>query len=151
MSTDKMILDPKQALTEKYYKDVNSKTFGNMKGSLVRAGYSEKYADSAYGKGILWLDYVKGSVEMIQKAEKNLRQSSELKINVDNIDKMSKNAIDMYKIKLESSKFILKTLAKTKYNDDTKEDKDQGGVTVNILNYKDQKPVIEVEARPEGK
>ena len=133
------IIDPKQALALKNYKDPSSPTFGDLKNSMISAGYSEKSTSAVYTLPPAWLsEGIKQDVEMIKQAEANLRRYNSLKIDIEH-----KNGIDLAKLQVDVSKFIVKNLAKQKYTDT--EDKTPPAVQINIVNYGDEKKVIDAE------
>ena len=123
------IPDPRQALVIAFYKDPSSYTFANLKQSMIRAGYSEKYADKHYSQSIKWIEQIKGTVEMIQKAERNIDKAVSMPINV---QEPSKSDIELYKIQQGASQFVLKTLARQKYND-AQDKQDNAQINVNII------------------
>ena len=137
-----IILDPRQALATTYYRDPKSETFGNLKRSMIKAGFSEKYAMSTYSKDIEWIQQAKHTVRMIEKSEDNLKTVLELPFNFK--DKSKFNS-DMIKNKINVSMFTLKTLAKAKYDEDAKEEKPS--VQINIVNYNGDKK-DEVQSTP---
>lgn len=70
--------DPRQTAFKQYYIDPNSPTFSNVRGSAIRAGYSEQYADNLTGQQPEWLaelmrDTDMMRAEMLALAERNLR------------------------------------------------------------------------------
>ena len=129
MNKEVIQLDPRQALCVQYYKDPSSSTFGNLKASMIRAGYSEKYADTNYNRNLKWVEHLKTTVEVIQKAEKNIDKAVSMDIN---LEKPSKSDIELYKIQQNTSQFVLKTLASRKYKEE--QDKQDGAqINVNII------------------
>jgi hypothetical protein len=137
------IPNPQQEQALSFYKNPNSDTFGNLKQSLLKAGFKESYVTSIYTDKPKWItDNVSNTVSMIQQAEKNLQEYTSEQI--DKNDK-SKANLDFMKIQLDASKFILKTLGRSKYNDN--EDKADTQVQVNIVQYGADKPTIEVESK----
>lgn len=127
------VLDPRQQLATSYYKDPKSPTFGNLKRSMMRAGFAEKYATSTYAKKIDWIVQARNTVHMIEKSEKNLTKVLEYPIDFE--DKTKFNS-DMIKNTINVSMFALKSLASAKYNEEEKEQKPN--VQINILNYNDK-------------
>lgn len=70
--------DPRQTAFKQYYIDPNSPTFSNVKGSAIRAGFSELYADNLTAQQPAWLaDLMRDTemmrAEMLALAERNLR------------------------------------------------------------------------------
>lgn len=49
------IRDPKHSLFAQHYLDPMKKTFGNVKGSALAAGFAENYADQLSAKNPKWL------------------------------------------------------------------------------------------------
>lgn len=135
-------INPKQALAIENYKNPTSETFGNLKQSMIKAGFSENYADTVTGKGAKWLaESVKRDVLMVKKSEENLYSVlSEL------IDWSQVKESDKAKLQMAASEFILKSLASKKYKPE--EEKQSANVQVNIVNYGSTKPdndIIECE------
>lgn len=125
-------LDPRQALTLSYYTNPKSETFGDLKNSCIRAGFSASYGDSITGKTVKWLSQnVVDDVKRIMQAEKNLDRYISLKN-----DKLeTKNDIEKAKLQIDVSKFVLKTRARSKYSED--KEIETPNVTINIMNYND--------------
>lgn len=136
---DTVLLDPKQASCVEYYKDPTSPTFGDFKNSLIRAGFSVAYAGNHYNKDIEWIKQAKQSVQSIEQAESNLSRINHKDIDLDDLKKTD---IELLKIQTNVSMFILKTLAKSKYDPDEK--KSDTNVQVNIIRQNKNAP-IEVE------
>lgn len=70
--------DPRQTAFKQYYIDPNSSTFSNARGSAIRAGYSEQYADNITIQQPMWLaDLMRDTemmrAEMLALSERNLR------------------------------------------------------------------------------
>lgn len=129
------ILDPRQTKALAYYKDPTSETFADLKNSMIKAGFTPNTSTSVHSQKPAWLTKnLKSDVETIKQAEGNLRKYNSIKVDImgDN-----KNAIDIAKLQVDVSKFILKTLAKQKYSDN--EDKTLPDVQINIVNYNDTK------------
>lgn len=126
--TESVKIDPRQDLVISYYRDPNSTSFGNMKRSMIRAGYSENYANTQAGREISWLKQAKDTVFMLEQAEQNLRES--LTMHTD-LEKPTKTDIELLKIKMDSSKFTLKTLARSKYEPEN--EKADTNIQVNIV------------------
>lgn len=134
--------DPRQTRALINYKDPASETFGNLKQSMIKAGFPITSTNSVYTNTPLWLsESLIQDVDAIKQAESNLRKYNSIKVDImgDN-----KNAIDIAKLQVDVSKFILKTLAKQKYSDT--EDKQLPDVQINIVNYSDTKPLQATEA-----
>lgn len=130
MSKEVIQLDPRQSLVAKYYRDPNSATFSNLRGSMIRAGYSEKYADTNYNRGLSWIEHVKDTVAIIKGAERNLKKYIEKEIDID--APLTKTDIELLKIQQKSTEFSLKTLAGSKYNDN-QDKQDAPSISVNII------------------
>lgn len=124
---ENVLIDQRQIQCIAFYKDPKSDTFGNFHQSLIRAGYSPKYAKKQLAKNTKWLlDNIQSDVHLIQKAESNLKKVIEKDIP------FTKENIEQYKLKLDASKFIIKN---TKYKDT--DEKQSAQVQVNIVQYKD--------------
>lgn len=135
-----IVLDPRQQLATAYYRDPKSESFGNLKRSMIRAGFSPQYASNQYDKDIEWIQLAKSTVKMIQKSENTLKEVLDYPISFK--DK-SKYNVDMIKTKVDVAKFTLKTLAKSKYDEDAKEEKP--AVQINIVNYNADSKAQEVQ------
>ena len=123
------ILDRRQALAIKNYKDPTSNTFGNLKRSMILAGYDDGYADSITGNKPEWLTQaIQDDVDMVRASERNLARYATMKIDIDD-----KNAIDWARLQVDVSKFIAKTLASKKYSDN--KEAEVPNVQINIVNY----------------
>lgn len=142
------ILDPRKTKCLALYKDPTSDTFGNLKKSAIMAGFSVDYADTLFSVRPDWLmDNIMDDVQTIKDAEHNLRKYTSHKLKVEDIE--TKRDIEIAKIQLDASKFVLKTQARVKYNDD--EQKAQTNVQVNIINYDDEPdktPTVTVHTAP---
>lgn len=136
------VCDPKQALAISYYKDPKSETFGDLKNSLLRAGYSETYADRGFSD-VKWIQNIKNTVDYIQNAERNLQKVIKKDINIDDEDNLSKSKIELLKMQLDSSKFVLKTLASSKYNEEKEQAKQN--IQINITKYGDDVKEVQAE------
>lgn len=130
MNNQVVQIDPRQALCAKYYRDPSSDTFGNLKGSMVKAGYSVAYASTNYNKAIKWIEHIKGTVEIIQGAERNLKKYIEKDIDIN--APLTKSEIEVLKIQQKSSEFALKNLASKKYSDN-QDKQDAPSINVNII------------------
>ena len=135
------ILDPRQSSAIHGYKNPNSPTFGNLKQSMLNAGYDDEYAHSIGGRKPDWLlDSIVDDVNLIRHAEKNLKGYITMNIDLDD-----KYGVDMEKLKADMTKFVLKTLAKGKYSDKTEEERQ--AVVINVVNYNDSIEPIEANVK----
>jgi hypothetical protein len=133
-------IDPRQQIALNFYKDPSSETFSDLKNSLIKAGYSSKYANSIYNRKVSWLtENTRATVETIQKAESNLQKIINKEFD---LETETKATIEKLKMQLEASKFILKTLAKQKYAEEKAEEK--ANTTINIIKYGDRVAEAEV-------
>jgi hypothetical protein len=107
---------------------------------MIRAGFSVSYAKTNYNKDISWIQQAKNTVQMVQKSEKTINDVLDYPISFK--DK-SKYNVDMIKTKVSVAMFTLKTLAKSKYDEDAKEEKP--AVQINIVNYNAQDKAQEVQ------
>ena len=128
------VLDPRQIKALNGYKNPASDTFGSLRGSLIKAGYDDEYANSIGGRNPAWLtENVDFTINAIKQAEKNLQNVLNVGINFNSED----YDIDLARLQTDVSKFILKSLAKTKYESD--EEKAPPAINVNLVNYHDIK------------
>jgi hypothetical protein len=138
-------LDPKQTLAKALYTDPKSETFGNLLQSMLQAGYEYNYANTIGGRNPQWLTIdLKDQVNMIRRAEKNLAKY--ISLEIDTSDK-SKGNIDFAKIQTDASKFILKNLAKGKYNSN-EDGNDKANIKIVINKLLGDNKVHEIEVVP---
>lgn len=139
--TEKLI-DPRQALCISYYKNPASETFANLQASAERAGFEKSYSRTltAVSRMPEWVsDSLIQDVKMVQRAERNLKKYIELDVKIS-----GKKSIDIAKLQVDVSKFILKTLAKQKYSEDAEHT--PPNVQINIVNYADKaKAVVDAD------
>jgi hypothetical protein len=123
------IIDPRQTKAIQAYQDPTSPTFGNIKQSMISAGYDDEYANSISGRKPAWLtETIQDTVDMVRHAEKNLKRYATMHIDVDD-----KNAIDWARLQVDVSKYITKTLASKKYSEN--KEAEAPNVQINIVNY----------------
>lgn len=139
VAEDKIMPDPRQALATSYYKDPSSDSFANLKQSMIKAGYSAVYADNMYSKDIAWINQARNTVEMVESSERQLKKVLERPIDFNNESKFN---ADMIKTTLNASMFVLKTLARSKYEPES--EKSDTNIQVNIVR---QGKTIDVEAK----
>ena len=129
--------DVRQLKTLEFYRNPKSETFGNLKQSAIKAGYDDEYANNLSTIQPLWLSAsVKKDVARVLRAEKNLDKMLNVEISLD-----TKNGIDVAKLQMEVSKFILKTIARQKYNED--QEQMTPNVQINIVNYNEKEKTVE--------
>lgn len=102
-------LDPRQILFLKYYLDPKSETFANAYQSAIKAGFSEEYAKTIVSRELDWVSESVRTEEMINKAEKNLKNAMDLPLEDVNLGRMN----------LEASKFVASRLGKKKWSERT--------------------------------
>lgn len=127
------IKDPRQLKAIALYRNPKSDTFGNLKQSMIEAGYDDAYANSITGQKPAWLAVsAQKDVARVIKAEENMDEDLNIEVSINghyNIDKA--------KLRFEVSKFILKSLAKQKYTED--EESTPPTINLNIINYAKEK------------
>ena len=132
------ILDPRQSLAIKNYKDPSSPTFGNLKRSMINAGFDDGYSDSITGNKPEWLTQsIQDDVDVVRAVDGNFKRYATMKIDIDD-----KNAIDWARLQVDVSKFLAKTLASKKYSEN--KEQEVPNVQINIVNY-GQKPTESTE------
>jgi hypothetical protein len=137
-----VILDPRQSLAISHYIDPTSATFGDLTNSLIKAGFGTTYARTIHTNKPMWITQsMQNDIKLVEKSEGNLQKYTSMDTNTND---PSKSDIDKMKIQLDASKFILKTLARAKYVDDV--DKQDTNVQVNIVNYNDKPPIVDVKS-----
>ena len=130
MRTKNSVQDPRQKLALSYYTDPNSETFADKKNSLIKAGYSPKTANALSLERHKWINgSAESTVQMVQKAESNLKKYLELTKGID--IKASKLNVDVARLEADVSKFVAERLASGKYSKD-KEDK-QNDISINVI------------------
>ncbi len=127
------LVTPQQAKALDNYRNPASETFGDLKNSCIKAGFSVNYADAITGQMPTWLadSYIE-DVKTIKTSQNNIK-----KIVSMNIDFEDMKNIDLTKLQIETSKFVLKSLAKAKWDEDEKQKVPD--VQINIVNYGDNK------------
>lgn len=110
-----MDLNPQQLAFKEAYCNPNSPTFGNATQSAIAAGYEESYADNLLSLRPAWLSVLIGDVEMMQDAEKALKES--LNLDIRNGGEKVDSAIAG--IKLKAGMFTSERLMKQKYSQKT--------------------------------
>lgn len=113
---DNLIWTPKALLFREYYLNPKSTTFWNIRGSAIRAGYNESYANNLSGgmRQPKWWIELREEVEyrrakMVSQSEKNMERV----LTLDDDDGKDKNILDA---KLKTSFFVSERLAKEAYS-----------------------------------
>lgn len=101
---------PKMILFEQYFHDPKSGTYCNARGSAIKAGYSERYANQITVDNPYWLDADTRRKKMLEQAEKNL----EWLANQD--PETLKGNPQLQKIWQDTNKFIAERLGKANYS-----------------------------------
>ena len=123
------ITDPRQTLAIKNYKDPTSDTFGNLRRSMINAGFDDEYASSISTRKPEWLTQaIQDDVDVVRAVEGNFKRYATMKIDIDD-----KNAIDWARLQVDVSKFLAKNLASKKYSED--KEQEVPNVQINIVNY----------------
>lgn len=138
---EKILVTPQQAKALDNYQNPLSDTFGNLTQSLIKAGYTKGTANTLCSKKNKWLSSnIERKVKMIYKAEEHLEKIQNLDVKLN-----SKLNVDIAKLQVDVNKFILKNLAKGKYNDNPEQV--APNIQVNITKYSDHvdKAPIDVE------
>jgi hypothetical protein len=105
-------LDPRQTAFKQYYIDPNSPSFANARGSAIRAGFSEQYADNITVQQPAWLgDMLQEThvvrAEMLALSERNLK-------NV--VSEPKPEDKDLKKLWVQTSQYVSGTLGKEFYS-----------------------------------
>ena len=139
-----MLIDPRQSATLAGYKDPKSETFANLYQSALKAGYDNKYASNLSAMRPAWLmENIENDVQSVVQAEKNLRKYNNYQLEPDNIK--TKRDIEVGKMQIDASKFILKTQARSKYSED--KELATPNVQINIVNYNEKPQNAQGEAQ----
>lgn len=104
-------LNPQQQAFKEAYCNPNSPTFGNAKGSAKSVGYSEEYADTITGQGNEWLSGILRDREMLEDAEKALKEA----VTYPTVGDDGKRDPAFAALKLKSATFIAERLGKDRY------------------------------------
>lgn len=76
-------LSSKQIKALEFYSDLTSPTFGNMKGSFIRAGFTESYADNILSLRPKWLSgFIGDDQDKLAKVERNIHKFLDLETEV---------------------------------------------------------------------
>lgn len=100
------IMDVKQKTCWDFYVNPKSPTFGNGKGSAIRAGYSESYSHNI-GNQPFFKDKLR-RLNMLPRAEKVLKKA----LIMDTKDINGREQADLLRIQVDAAKHITKTLGK---------------------------------------
>ena len=124
-------INARQALAISYYKHPKSETFGDVIGSMRKAGYLSKQIPT---KRPQWLtETMEADVRLVKSAENALRRYVEMKIDPNKIE--SRTEVEKAKLNMAASEFVLTKLAGEKYNKTPEEQKPD--IQINIVNYND--------------
>jgi hypothetical protein len=107
----KETVNPQHALFKKAFIDPKSPTFGNVRGSLQKAGFSDSYSGNATALKPAWLYAIIGDVRrarMLDKAEEVLEDT----LSMPAVDMEGKVDNALLKTKTDVGKFIAKTQGK---------------------------------------
>lgn len=135
----------RQATFLKNYFDPNSETFGNATQSGIRAGYSEEYSRNIMSLLPDWLSENIDNGQMLQKAEKSLKEFLEMNTKKD--VKVGQEVVlvedpQLSKIKQDTAKFVAERLGKKKWSSRTEHTGEDGKeITVRLVNYGDSNSV----------
>ena len=104
-------LNPQAEIFTQFYLSPTSHTFMNARGSAIRAGYSEHYANNITVQRPKWYVEITESADfrrarMLDSAEQNLLES---------VESVSEDKDDR-KIKHDATKFVTERLGKDKYS-----------------------------------
>lgn len=132
------ILTPKQELFLSSYTDPKSETFGNALQSALKAGYKQEYSEQIIATMPAWLSENIGSLQMLTKAEENIKEVQGISIKDD------KGKVDSHLLR-ERSKvdlFIAERLGKRKYSLRTEMTGADGkDLKISVVKYGDNTPV----------
>lgn len=99
-------MNPQRLAFKEYFMNPESETFGVIKDSAIRAGFSKSYAAAMLSEstGNAWVKELIKDYKLVSQAEHNLEE-------------MTAPEYQDGKIKADLSKFILKNLKKEKYSE----------------------------------
>lgn len=129
----------------KQYVNPKSPTHGNKVATARAVGMSPDYVKGITVENKAWFREGLNAmdIDMLSTAEKNLQKY----LNVD-IDLKGEPNIDLARLQLDVSKFILKHLGNNKYTEDKKPS--PPAVNINYINYGDKAPIdIQAEQLPD--
>lgn len=115
--------DPRQALFLTYYLDPKSETFSNAKQSALKAGYSEEYSDNIMSLLPDWLSESIGDNELLQKAEKRLKQI----LDFEPVDEEGKIDNSLLANQMKAINLVAKGIGKAKYSERVEQTGKDGG------------------------
>lgn len=104
--------DPRVALFKSFYVDPKSETFGNARGSAIRAGYTEMYADNITAQMPKWLEELLHDDEMmradmLKRAQRNIKEI---------VDEPKPEDKDNKKLWYKASEYVSGTLGRDFYS-----------------------------------
>lgn len=140
--TSREQINARQQLFIDKYTDPESDTFSNLYKTGLAVGYSEKYSRAISSNKPEWLPQTKTQrTEMLSQAEKNLATIVNVKSDLSN-----KMGLDIAKLQIDVSKFVVERLGKGVYGKTDSDDK-QGNINIQINNYDKIEEPKEVEAK----
>lgn len=103
--------DPRVTLFKAYYTDPKSDTFCNVRGSGIKAGYTESYSENiTNNKPGWWVEFIetgeKRRAEMLEQSEKNLQR----------VLKLIPGDKDQEKLQVQVSQFVSERVGKEFYS-----------------------------------
>ncbi len=135
----KIELDPRQRKFLANYLDPKSKTFGDCTNSGISAGFGKKYSEVILHRDLDWLSDIIKDTYMIQRAEKNLKESMEIECYEKDDKGIERINPSIFRTKLDVSKFVAERLNKEKYSPRVEEKIEKKVLNINIT-LSDLKP-----------
>lgn len=105
--------DPRQSLFLANYLDPKSETFANAYQSAIKAGYEHEYAKVILNKDTDWLSEAVSDNEMLNKAEKRLKQI----LDFEPVDEEGKIDNSLLANQMKAITLVAKGLGKNKYSE----------------------------------
>ena len=117
-NANQFIPDPRQALFLERYLDPKSETFGSARGSAMKAGYSEQYADNLTCALPTWLATALQDNKRLARAEKRLDQI----LDFEPEDELGKIDNALVANQMKAITLVAKGLGKDRYSERTETD-----------------------------
>lgn len=115
--------DPRQSLFLQYYLDPKSDTFSNAYQSATKAGYEEEYAKVILNKDLDWLSDSVNDTELLQKAEKRLKQI----LDFEPVNEEGKIDNSLLANQMKAIVLVAKGIGKNKYSERVEQTGKDGG------------------------
>lgn len=101
-------MNPQRLAFKENYCNPSSETFGNIRQSALKAGFSESYSETLMSNSVDndWVKEIIKDYQMLSKAENRLNEAMDIPVNDEKLGERS----------LKASMFVAETLGKQKYS-----------------------------------